>query len=438
MCARRRASKALRGSALALALVAAPAAGTGETVRAVEVRSDAPLERPQEMLLLLAVAPGDALDEEEVARSLRNLNASGRAGEIEAWIEPLPDGVRLTFALWSRVLVREVRFEGELGLAEATLRAAAVQSEGQPLYEDRVFRSVYRLQDLYRERGYLDATVRVDVEVHPLHHQADVVFRVASGEPAVIGSLVFDGDLGPFRPSELMTPLKGRPGERYRDSLGRQDAERLERWLLGQGHRAALVREPETTYHPGERQIDLTYRLEAGPHFTFEVVGADREALIEAGPLARLVEERYDEAQGFAATEAVKTYLQVRGHYRARVELADERAEGERTIRWTVEPGPVFGLASLEIDGNEAFSDERLRGLLRTTPRRGLAGGSGRLVDAWLTEDLANLRSFYALEGYAQATVGAPEVGIAGSEIALSLFVREGERRTVGGLEIEG
>jgi outer membrane protein insertion porin family len=336
------------------------------------------------------------------------------------------------------VLVGDVLFEGELGLREADLRAAVVQAEGQPLYEDRVFRSVYRVQDLYRERGYLDASVRVSVESSPRDKTATVTFRVASGEPAAIGSVAFDGDLGPFRPSELLAPLRGRPGERYRASLGRQDAERLERWLLAASHRAALVREPEVAYHPGERQVDLTYGLEVGPHFTFEVVGADLEALIKAGPLARLVEERYDEAQGFAATEAVQAHLQAQGHYEAQVELADERVEGERTVRLTVEPGPLFEFASLEIDGNEAASDERLRALLRTTRRRGLGGGGGRLVDAWLAEDLANLRSFYALEGYSDATVGAPEIEISGGEIALRLFIREGQRRTVAALEIEG
>ncbi len=437
MCGRRRVSSAACRLAAALACGAA-SAPAAEMVRAVEVRTDLRLERPRELLAALAVAPGEPLDEDAVARSLRNLNASGRAGEIEAWVEPSDGGVRLIFALWGRVLVRQVVFEGESGLGEAELRAAVVQAEGQPLYEDRVFRSVYRLQDLYRERGYLDASVRVEVDSSPRENAADVTFRVESGEPAVLGSLGFDGDLGPFRPSELLAPLKARPGDRYRASSGRQDAERLERWLLGRGHRTALVREPTVDYHPEERQVDLTYTVEVGPHFTFDVVGADREALIEAGPLARLVEERYDEAQGFAAAEAVRTHLQIQGHYQARVEVADERREGERTVRWTVVPGPVFGLASLEIEGNEAFSDERLRALMRTTPRRGLGGGGGRLVDAWLTEDLANLRSFYALAGHAEAAVGAADVQIEGSRLAVRLPIREGVRRSVAALEIAG
>lgn len=437
MYVRRRASSASSRWLPVLALVASAAAAQ-EVVEVVELRSDIPLERPGDLLDLVTVRPGDVLDDRAVARSLRNLSATGRASEAEAWSEPTAGGVRVIFALWGHVLVQAVLFEGELGLTEASLRSAVAQAEGQPLYEDRVFRSVYRLQDLYRERGYLDASVRVSVDAGIRDKAAAVTFAVASGEPAVIGSLAFDGDLGPFQPSELLAPLKGGPGARYRESLGRQDAERLEQWLLDRGHRTAVVGVPAAAYHREERQVDLTYAVEAGAHFTFEVAGADREALVEAGPLARVFEERYDDAQGFAATEAIKTHLQAQGHYRARVELTEERTEGERTLRWTVEPGPILSLASLEIEGNEAVPDDRLRSLWRTTPRRGLARGSGRLVDAWLTEDLRNLRSYYALEGYADATVGIPEIEIAGSEIRVRLSVTEGARRTVAGLEIGG
>lgn len=423
---------ALLGARRAVAEAPAP------TVVGIEVRSDVAVERPQEVLGAIAVAPGEPLAPEAVARSLRNLNASGRAGSIEAWAVPAPGGVRLVFVLGARVVVREVVLEGELGLREEDLRAAIVQAAGQPLYEDRVFRSVYRLQDLLAERGYLDAGVRVDVDEHAEDRTTTVRFRVASGEPATVGAIAFDGDLGPFAPSRLLEPLRGKPGARYRVTQTSDDADRLERWLLQQGHRTALVGKPQVEYRSEERLVDLTYPVQAGPRVTFEIEGADRARLEKAGVLAPLLEGRYDEALALATVDAIRTHLQSQGHYEAEIAFDEERLEGERRVRYRVVPGPLYALDRVELTGNEAFPAARLRALMQTSPSRLLGAGGGRLVDAWLADDLANLRSFYALQGYGAVEVGPPQIEKSGGRLAVTVPIREGPRRTVAELAVEG
>ncbi len=68
-----------------------------------------------------------------------------------------------------------------------------------------------------------------------------------------------------------------------------------------------------------------------------------------------------------------------------------------------------------------------------------LIPGSGHLVDAVLAEDLANLRSWLALQGFFEAEVGEPEIR-EGEERRLTVVVpiHEGPRRRIVDLEISG
>ncbi|TNF73161.1 MAG: hypothetical protein EP299_08640, partial [Acidobacteria bacterium] len=199
----------------------------------VEIRSDSPLGRVQDIEELVEIRAGEVFDRAAVAQSLRALQASGLAGEIEAFVLPSPDGgVDLTFALWKRVQVAEVRIEGESGIKEAELREVIEVRPAQPLYETQVIRSVYRLQERFEESGYLAARVRVAVDVDEELKLAAVVFHIDSGTPFTVGTVTFDGDISPFGEDELHDQLRAGPEQRYSQRTVRADAEALERWLI--------------------------------------------------------------------------------------------------------------------------------------------------------------------------------------------------------------
>lgn len=447
MCAGRRASRVGLSLAAAFGLASAVAAQEptapatepmGEpVVRALELRSD--LADAGELADLVTVHVGEPFSESATSRSLRNLNLSGRVGEVAAYRRQVEGGVEVVFVLWGRTVVDEVRLEGELGLPEATLRGAIAQGARVPLYEDRVFRSVYRLQDLYHSRGYPEARVRVSVDEHSEAKSATVVLRVDAGPRATVGNVLFDGPIGPFTREELAARVRARVGEGYDATTIRQDRYRLETWLVRQGYRTASVGTATAEYRPDAHVFDLTYPVRLGPRFEFEVVGADRDKLVKEGLLPFLGNERYDEALAVDAVDDLVGWYQEKGHYLVDVERTETTEDGVRHVVFTVDPGPVLELVDVRFTGNEAFDSDELQSLMQTTPKKLLARGSGRLVDAWLEEDMRNLRSYYALAGYVDTSVGPPAVSEPEpGKLVVAVPVEEGRRRTVADLELTG
>jgi outer membrane protein insertion porin family len=423
--------------------VATPTAAAGAaapTVVAVELRSDAPLKDLEQLRTLLAIRPGEPLDEARVRRTLTNLYASGAASEIEVLSRPAAGGVVAVVALWTTVVAEKVAIAGtELGLKREELAAALPQAEAQPLLEDRVVRGVYRLEDLYHQRGFLEAEVRVAVGyLDAAGKRAVVTYQVASGPRATVAEVDFDGSPAPFAPAELAAALKMAPGSPFRQRTMEESVGRLHRWLIDHGYRAARVDEPQQQYDKTTHRMHLTYPLDIGPKVTVEVVGADLATLRKKDLLPFLGPEGYDEALLLQSVDRVERYYQERGHYRVSVKSHEEQAPGELRLTLTVEPGPQYTLDKVVFSGNERVSDAKLAELMTTSPRRLLALGSGRLVDEVLAADLDNIRSYYALQGFSGARVPPPEVSEQGDRLTVTITVEEGRRQRVAELEFEG
>ena len=421
-------------------------------VRGIEVRSDTPLgERDLTRIRdLLTLEVGERFSDALAARSLRNLEASGIASRIDLLTRPsLPvaadeeEGVVVVVALRANLIVDEVRIAGDTGGVDSSeLRSALYQREGDPLIETRLLRGFYRLQEIFEERGFFEAVVRLEPRIDEEANRATVVYEVEAGPRYTVGAVGYDGSTAPFAPAQLTERLRSKPGEPYRAARAEDDADRLREWLISEGHRAAEVDEPRREIDRARDAVYLTFPLEVGPRVEVEVVGADAKKLEKRDLLPLLGDEGYDEALLLSSQDRIRDHYQEQGHYDVEVTADETLADGVLRVTLTVEPGPVYELEEVDLAGNETFSDDRLRELMETAESGflsilpGVSGG--RLVSDRLDADLDNLRAFYALQGFPDARVGPPRIDRDGAELRVTIPIVEGERRLVSDLAFEG
>src|SRR5918992_1380215 len=88
-----------------------PPPDPGPLVTAIEVRSDAPLDESLDVENLVETEIGEPLDAERIRHTLRNLQATGSAAEIELYTQddPARGGVVVVIVFRAVVLVEEVR-----------------------------------------------------------------------------------------------------------------------------------------------------------------------------------------------------------------------------------------------------------------------------------------------------------------------------------------
>jgi outer membrane protein assembly complex protein YaeT len=416
---------------------APPAAAAGPPVLAVEIRSDTPLPRGEQISSVIEIRPGQPLDDVAVRHTLRNVIATGQALDVALYTRDEPGGIVVALALRLLPQVAAVKVTGQLGLPITDLRAAVPQRPGQPLAEGSVVQGVYDLQDLYRRNGYFRANVRVRVDRVP-GQQVVVTYRVASGERAKVAAVEFSGPIAPFTPAVLVQHLRSQPGRPFEHRQAADDAERLQDWLIQQQHGAARVEKPRQDYDEASNSVRLTFAVDVGPRIDLTIQGADWKKLKRKGLLPFLGTAGFDEALVQQSLARLRAYYQQQGHYHVKVESAERRAADHLELTITIDPGPVYTLTAIEFAGNQNASAAKLATLMSTAPRSLLNPGSGRLVQETLDEDLDNIRSYYALQGFAEAKVGPARVTESGNRLALSVPIVEGPQQRLVKLDIQG
>lgn len=415
-------------------------------VAAIEVRSDTRLSEDELDRLgeLVSFAPGEPLTDADVAQTLRNLHASGLASRIAVLTRPaVGDGVVVVLALWGNVVVSEVRIVGDTGaVSKDRLREVVPQRVGEPLVEGRLVEGVFAMQDRLTNSGHFDAQVRLEPEIDEERRRARVVYHVEAGPRATVGEVRFAGDVAPFTPARLLEQLEAAPGDPYRRATVLGDAERLETWLVEQGHRTARVEAPAIEPDRAARRVAVTFPIEVGPRVEAEVIGADMKKLRRRGLLPFLADEGYDEALVLLATQRIRTWYQEQGHYEVEVDYREELADGVLRVVVEVDPGPQLELEEVVFAGNEEVDDDTLRQLVQTAPAGLLATlpfvDGGALVDEVLDADVGNMLAYYRLAGYLDAEVGPAVVERVGESLHVVVPIEEGRRRTVEAIRFSG
>ncbi len=141
-----------------------------------------------------------------------------------------------------------------------------------------------------------------------------------------------------------------------------------------------------------ERPFVARYAFEGLEHVGAGTV-RDTVGLVDGEPLSP--------AKTARARSMTQDLLAREGFPRARVDTALQDTEQGVRVVFRVDEGPRLGLARVEFEGNEAFSDDRLRSVMSTGASGFLWFQSGELNRDQYRQDLAQrLPDFYGQHGY--------------------------------------
>src|SRR5687768_792651 len=159
------------GVLLALTLIASVAQPpdisslVGRTITATELVLEGSPEGTEQVREFVETTPGKPLAMAEVRETIAHLFSLGRYQDIQVEAFAEGNGIRVRYNLVPIHSVQRVEFRGELGLSSGTLRDAITERFGPTPSATRATEVAQRLQEVYNERGYLNAAIRPVVEV---------------------------------------------------------------------------------------------------------------------------------------------------------------------------------------------------------------------------------------------------------------------------------
>ncbi|MDP6374192.1 MAG: BamA/TamA family outer membrane protein [Vicinamibacterales bacterium] len=382
---------------------------------------------------LVVTRVGATLSMAGVRDSIWHLFSLARFSDIRVDASRRDGGVALRYELVPVRVVDEIAFSGDLGVSRGRLRDAIAERYGDRPPLDTMADAVDLLDNIYTDRGYLNARI----EVTPREREGGLTtlaIEVAAGERARLAAVTVEGPaLEPA--AEVLRQLDLRSGGYYdREAVQRRLAEYAST-LRDQGYYEATLGHTVAARGRGLR-IDLAVQIDSGPRVTVEFQGDPLPGEIrdELVPVAR--EGSADEDLLEDSSRRIEDYLRQLGFRRAVATHTRASADQALRIVYQVERGPLVRVGAVELEGHEAFP----RAVLEE--RLGIAVGDPFVEDTFAA-GVAAVVAAYRAAGYPDARVATqvveePGVSGAGPAVRVRLTVAEGVLMLIGSLTIEG
>ena len=231
----------------------------------------------------------------------------------------------------------------------------------------------------------------------------------------------------------VLAKVQTKPGSPYQDAIVSEDIRRI--FALGYftDVRADVEELPEglkLTFIVKEKPAIASIELE-GNHFL------PKMKVLELFPVTK--GELYDPRKVKQGVDLVKAEYARKGF--SQVEIASRvevnEAANTATLSLLIDEGPRMRIRQILVEGNQAFSDRRIRKLLKTKPRWWLFFGVYN--EQVLEEDLERVRAFYRKHGYQDIEV-SKEVfrDPSGRGLSVLLKLTEGLQHRIGKVAVEG
>ena len=137
----------------------------------------------------------------------------------------------------------------------------------------------------------------------------------------------------------------------------------------------------------------------------------------------------------------IKELYRDKNFYNAKVTYkVIDREENQADLEYIIEEGKKFHISKIQFEGNKAYTDRKLKGLMSTSEESILSWftSAGDLNQETLNQDIGKITAFYQNNGYIQAKVGEPQTEFKEDGIEITIKIDEGSRFKVGQVDVAG
>jgi len=157
----------------------------------------------------IGVKPGDTFSPGATDQDIFTLMATGYFANVQVAAERGQQGLKLIYRVQGKLVLTEIRFEGNKKYSNRKLLKKVNAKIGEPLDDYKLYSSAQEMQKLYQKAGYQRTRVEAKVIPNESLGRASVTFEVKETPKIRVVDVVFEGAHA-FKPGKLRKTIKTR------------------------------------------------------------------------------------------------------------------------------------------------------------------------------------------------------------------------------------
>src|SRR5216110_3502326 len=165
-------------------------------IRSIEVQYTGPVMVSKERILAqMRTKVGQPYSDQVVEQDVEALYKTGAILNVRIFAEPEGDGVKVTVAVQTRSIVREIVIDGAERIKAKKLRKEIKLRLNQPINEQQLEEARQKIIEIYQAHGFTDISAQFRVDpIDENRGTARAVFTVNEGAKGAVRRVHFEGN----------------------------------------------------------------------------------------------------------------------------------------------------------------------------------------------------------------------------------------------------
>ena len=307
-------------------------------------------------------------DPELLQGDVRRLLQTGLFRDVKTYTRQVPGGVVVTYEVFERPRINYLRHLGNRGMSEKKLIKEHGLKVGDPLNAFSSEEARRKIEELYRQDGYPNATVSL-LEGNKKDDQG-VVFLINEGQIERIRKVEIEGNTIASE-ARLETQIQSKPGflwYLFRGKVDREkidaDVEKLTAYYRSLGYFRARVGR-ELVFDDSGKWVTLRFTIDEGPRYVVRNVTVEGNQKFASRPLLEFLElksgEYFNQSEMNKDLNTIVDLYGSQGHVFADVQ-ADPRfleQPGTLDLVYRIKEGDVFRVGEINVNIGGEFPHTR-------------------------------------------------------------------------------
>jgi outer membrane protein insertion porin family len=369
-------------SGLLFAAAGSAQAQEGATVKSIDVQFVGnQTVAPERLLSHMSTRVGDKLSMAQVDEDVKSLYASGDVENVRILAEQTSGGVAVIVVAQTRAVYGGVEFVGNTLIETSKLAGKVDLNVNKPIDESVLQTAREEMQEMYRKKGFSEATVTYSIGAPTAEGYSKVLFSIDEGTQGVLRNIEFVGNSA-FNASRLkeqmsqkeksITTMFGKGGSTDPETLA-QDVRSIEDFYRDNGYLNARVVNV-SRMRVDAKYVDVIFTIEEGQTYQVDSIGITGITVLDMqnDVLPYLKTEAGQAFAGNKLKDDIKVITDQygrRGYAEARVTpRLDDAGNGSVRVVLDVTEGRAYKVGQVHIEGNDKTKDHVIRRELPLEP----------------------------------------------------------------------
>lgn len=319
--------------------------------------------KPKVVRGLIRAKKGEAYGSSDINQDVQAIMKLGSFERVTVDISTLTavstGPVRVTYVLEERPILRKIVFEGNKQFSKSKLSDTMSLKAKDPMDEVKLREDLEKLEELYREDGYMDVRVEYKTVLDTAAHQVDLNLSLREGPKSRIVAVEV-APVTAFKVKKILRQMKTRRKKVFSPKQFEEDLKTLTQFYKNRGYADFEILKTSVTYSADKTKIFVVIDIREGNEYRFGDTYFDGNTVYKSTELAKAVIYRkgkiFNQEKFEETIRAVQEMYADKGRLRTVVDY--ERKFNEKTklldIYFGIQEGDVVTVDHIDVEGNKA------------------------------------------------------------------------------------